>query len=191
MIKLFKIKDLTHEAICLLEASYSRGRPDRFGQSFANVVAANSLVLPHREIITLCKSAWKTKALFLGKMVSQLAIEKKTPTLLISGQPSLTILAVNLLLCRAGIHLEDVIKPAWTENDFARLTRAAGELAHAPLLVAGEMPFMTLKNTVHSAVAKHGTRRLVVDNPPSESFGQWLQISREYGLPVILISQGF
>jgi len=37
-----------------------------------------------------------------------------------------------------------------------------------------------MKKAVRSAVAQHGTRYLVVDNPPPKSFGQWRQISCEY-----------
>lgn len=177
-----------HKAICLLEASYFPERPDRFHPSAASIASPNLLVLQRRELIALCKSPEKTSALLLDNVVTRLALEKRTPTLLVTGKYSLTILAVNLLLWRAGINLEEAVNPAWDENEFARLTMAAGELASAPLLVVRTTPFFTFRNMTHAAVANHGIRWVVMDRAKTESFGQLSKLSCELGVPITITS---
>ena len=114
MIAPCTVKDLMHKAICLLEASYFPERPDRFHPSAASIASPNLLALQRRELITLCKSPEKTSALLLANVVTRLALEKRTPTLLVTGKHSLTVLAVNLLLWRAGINLEEAVNPLGT-----------------------------------------------------------------------------
>ena len=176
-----------HKAICLLEASYIPKRPDRFHPP-ASIAFPNLLALQRRELITLCKSPEKTSALLLANVATRLALEKRTPTLLVTGKHSLTVLAVNLLLWQAGINLEEAISPTWDENEFTRLTVAAGELASAPLLVVRTMPFLTFRNVAHAAVAKHGTRWVVMDRAETESFGQLSKLSCELGVPITITS---
>jgi hypothetical protein len=181
-------KDLTHKAISLLEASYFSESPDCFRPSAASIPYPHLLELQHRELIRLCKSPEKTSALLLANVVTQLALEKRTPTLLVTGKYSLTVLAVNLLLWRAGMNLEEAVNPAWSENTFARLTVAAGELAHAPLLVVRKMPFLTFKNAAHAAVTNHQTRWVVMDSAETESLTQLGKLSCELGVPITITS---
>jgi replicative DNA helicase len=188
MTALHTIKDLMHKAICLLEASYFSERPDRFHPSASSIASPYLLALQRRELITLCKSPEKTSALLLANVVTQLALEKRTPTLLVTGKHSLTILAVNLLLWRAGINLEEAVNPLWDENEFARLTVAAGELASAPLLVTRTMFFLPFKNAAHAAVANHRIRLVVMDRAEIESFGQLSKLSCELGVPITITS---
>lgn len=188
MTALHTIKDLMHKAICLLEASYCPERSDRFHPSASSITSPNLLALQRRELITLCNSPEKTSALLLANVVTRIALEKRTPTLLVTGKHSLTVLAVNLLLWRAGINLEEAINPAWDENEFARLTVAAGELASASLLVVRTMPFLTFRNMAHAAIANHGTRWVVMDRAETESFGQLSKLSCELGVPITITS---
>lgn len=188
MITPFKIKELTLQAIDLLKASYCHKSQNRFNPFAGDLATQNSLLLSQREVISICKSSRKSGALFLANVVNHLSVEKKTPSLLISSQPSLPILVANLLLWRAGIHLESVITPNLTENDFGRLAEAASNLAQAPLLVAGEMSFGAMKHMIRSALAEQKIRCLVVDNFMSESIRQWRQISCEFDLPVTIVS---
>ncbi len=176
------------KAICLLEASYFTDRPDRFHPSAASIASPNLLALQCLELIALCKSPEKTNALFLANVVTWLALEKRTPTLLITDKHSLTVLAVNLLLWRAGINLEEAVNPAWDENEFARLTVAAGELASAPLLAVRTTPILTFWSMAHAAVANHGTRWVVMDRAETESFGQLTKLSCELGVPITITS---
>lgn len=177
-----------HKAICLLEASYFPDRLDRYHPSAASIPSPNLLAFQCLELVTLCKSPEKTNALFLANVVTWLALEKRTPTLLATDKHSLTVLTVNLLLWRAGINLEEAVNPAWNENEFARLTVAAGELASAPLLVMKTTPLLTFRNMAHAAVANHGTRWVVMDRAETESFGQLTKLSSELGVPITITS---
>jgi len=188
MTALHTIKDLMHKAICLLEASYCPERSDRFHPSASSIASPNLLALQRRELITLCNSPEKTSALLLANVVTRIALEKRTPTLLVTGKHSLTVHAVNLLLWRAEINLEEAVNPVWDENEFARLTVAAGELASAPLLAARTMPILTFRNMAHAAVANHGTRWVVTDRAETESFGQLSKLSCELGVPITIAS---
>ena len=172
----------------MLEASYFPKCPDRFHPSAASIASPNLLVLQRRELITLCKSPEKTSALLLANVVTRLALEKRTPTLLVTGKHSLTVLAVNLLLWQAGINLEEAVSPTWDENEFTRLTVAAGELASAPLLVVRVTPFSIFRNMTHAAVANHGIRWVVMDRAETESFGQLSKLSCELGVPITITS---
>jgi len=176
-----------HQAICLLEASYTSKCPERPHSRIA-IAASQSLSLPHRELIRLCKSPDKTSALVLANVVTQLVIEKKSPTLLVTGRHSLAVLAVNLLLWRAGISLVEAIDSVWSEDEFLRLTVAASELASAPLLAVRTMPIFALQNLVHASIADHGTRWVIMDNAQSESFGQLSQLSCKLDVPITIIS---
>ena len=188
MITTFKIKDLTHRAIVWLEEAYFRAHPVCSATSANRVTNLNSLALSQRAIADGRLSPLNSTASLVTNVVNRQTIEQKIPTLLISSQPSLTQLAVNLVLWRAGIQLNAVIDSAWTDSEFARLTVACGEVAQAPLLVACTIPLSVLKKSIGSAVAQLGLRCLVVDNPPYDSLTQWHQISCEFGLPIRLIS---
>jgi hypothetical protein len=188
MITPSTIKDLMRKAICLLEVSYFSERPGRFRPATASIAYPHLLALQRRELITLCKSPEKTRALLLANVVTRLALEKRTPTLLVTGTHSLIVLAVNLLLWRAGINLREAANPVWDEKEFVRLTVAAGELARAPLLVVRAMPFSAFINLAQAAVASHRTRWVVMDRAETESLSQLSRLSRELGVTITITS---
>jgi hypothetical protein len=140
----------------------------------------------HRELIAFCELSEKTGALLLANMVAQLALGRKTPTLLVASRCSPAVFVVNLLLWRAGIDLEEAVNPVWGKNEFARLTVAAGEVASAPLLVVRSSTHATFRNLVHTAVANYGTRWVVIDAAGTESFERLTKISCELGVPITI-----
>jgi hypothetical protein len=182
------IKGLVHEAITFLEASYFVERRGHFHRPLVSPLDSNLFLLPCQELIALCDSQEKTNALLLANVVMRLALVKKIPTLLVSVRHSLVVLTVNLLLCRAGINLEEAINPDWDEYDFARLTVASAELAAAPLVLVRGMPFSMLKNAAHDAVKTCQTRWMIMDLVETGSFGQLSKLSRKLGLQITVAS---
>jgi len=136
----------------------------------------------------LNESAEKTSALLLANVVCRLAIEEKTKTLLITGQPSLTVLALNLLLYRAKIDLDKITSSKWYKSELDRLGVATRELVCAPLWVRGQMPTPNYITGVDSVMDTDNSRCLVLDNPPPDSIWQWQQLSREFGIPITIVS---
>lgn len=182
------IKHLIRGAISFLETSYCPQRPESIQRATINIFYPELFTLCQRELIALCESRDKTRMLLLANLVEQVVVEKRIPTLLVLGESSPAVFAVNLLLWRAGIKLEEAINPVWGESAFSRLTVAAGELANAPLLVMRKMPMLSFRNMAHAVVANQGTRWLVMDSAETESFGRLSKISCELGVPITITS---
>ena len=187
-MKILTSKMLVMQALDMLAVSIYPVPPDRFGLSAAKTVPLNLLAIQQREIMQLSQSTGRIRAILLANVVCRLAIERKTKTLLITGQHSMTALAVNLLLYRANIDLEKIANPNWYQSEMKRLSIAAGELARAPLFVVGQMLTPAYSDVVSSIVINNGTRCLVVENPPPKSIWNWQQLSCEFGVPITIIS---
>jgi len=179
---------LVMQALDMLAVSIYPAPPDRFGLSAAKTVPLNLLAIQQREIIQLSQSAERTRAILLANVVCRLAIDQKTKTLLITGQHSMTALAINLLLYRAKIDLEKITNPNWYPSEMKRLSVASGELARAPLFVVGQMLTPANSNVVSSMVKNNITRCLVVENPPPKTIRNLQQFSFEFDVPITIIS---
>jgi len=147
------------------------------------------LLLVREELIAMCNSPQKVGASLLANVVIRIALEKKVPTLLVARGHSLILLAVNLLLCRAGISLDKAINPNWDEHDFARLTIASAELAGAPLLLLMYRNMAQLQSEARAAMETLQTRLIVMDRAEPDSFDQLSKLSNELGLPITVASQ--
>jgi hypothetical protein len=181
------IKDLTLQAISLLEMSYLSSRPDASRSSAPSTQSSEALAVQHRELITLYKSPEVTGALVLANLVTQLALERKIPTLLVTARCSPVIFVFNLLLWRAGIGLEEAINPAWSKNEFARLAVAAREVASTPLRVMSSATFAAFRRMILPAPANRRTCWVITD-AGTDSFRQLEKINCEPGLSITIIS---
>ena len=188
MLKTHTSKELVMRALEMLAESIYPAPPDRIRSSTANSVPLNLLAFEQRAVMKLSQSEARASALLLANVVCRLAIEQKTSTLLITGQPSLTVLAVNLLLCRAKIDLDKVASSKWYQSEMDRLHVASGDLARAPLLVVGRMPAPKYMAEVNPVMSTNGSRCVVLDSPPRQTIWQWQQLSREFGVPITIIS---
>jgi hypothetical protein len=181
------IKDLTLQALNLLEMSYLSSGPDASRSSAPRTSSSEALAVQHRELITLCESPEVTGALVLANAVTKLALERRIPTLLVTARYSPVILVLTLLLWRAGIRLEDAVNPVWSKNEFARLTVAAREVAGAPLLVMSSASFLTSRRIALTVAADYRRCRIVID-AGAEPVGRLATISRAFGVPITIVS---
>ena len=181
------IKDLTLQAVNLLEISYLSSRPDASRSSTPTTTSSEGLALQHLEFITFCKSPKVTNALALANLVSWFALERKMPTLLVTTTCSPVLFAFNLLLWRAGIHPREVPTLHWTHTHFARLTTAAGEVAKAPLLVMSSTTLAISWRAVLTLAGNNRNRRVITD-AGTETIPQLKKLSCTFGLPITVVS---
>lgn len=189
MPHLVKIKDLTHEAINLLEVSYCCAQSAHYnGASRVMRTFPAPFEIQFREIQRLCNSREKALAQIVANVTSQLAIVRAIPTVVVTARTSPLICVVNLLLWRAEIELAEVLSPNWGEREFINLTSAAGSLASAPLLIASVANSFELRSTACAAVTQFGVRHVVLDYSPSEAVSTLKKISRELDVPVTVLA---
>jgi hypothetical protein len=188
MVGFCTIKDLTHQAINLLEVAYCGRRLDKSRLSLVATDSPISLVAQHHELMTFCASREKVTALLLANLVAQLALKKSVSTLLVTATWSPAVFVVNLMLWRAGSDVEEVINPVWSETEFARLTVAAGEIARAPLLVAKSASRQTFGKTQFASMHRIGIRYLVLDRDAVESPLELSKLSSEFGVSIIAMT---
>ena len=140
-----------------------------------------------RELNALSQSPSQTTLLLLANTVTNLVLHRKTPTLLVTGNHSLPVMVVNLLLCRAGISLEQAVNPPWTEDQFTRLGAACRDVAGAPLIVVPSLPPAAFKNTL-IAVASTYRRTWVVMDTATQPLACLKEISSQFRVPITIIS---
>ena len=186
MIKPSTIKDLTRKAISLLEAAYFPQGVDPRRPSLPGLPPAALLAAQLRQLTALSKSPDRTSALVLANTVTHLALERKTPTLLVTAKYSPPIFVVNLLLWRAGISLEEVVSPAWNENQFARLAVASREIANAPLLVVRSLPLACFRKMILAAAASFRMIWVITDDG-TQSLADLKETSRQLGVPITIV----
>jgi len=182
-------RDLCEQAINLLETSWSLMSYTCVSTTRPTEGCQTAYELHRREIVALCESPRKKHALCLANMISHIAIEGNTPCLIVTSNYTPTILAVNLLLWRAGINLEDAVAPVWGQDAFVRLIVASGVLAKAPLHMAGAMAFLKLQTTVRHAVTNLGTQCLVLDDSASMSIEQLLKLRAELPMAIQFLGE--
>lgn len=189
MPQLDKIKDLTHEAINLLEVSYCCAQPARYNPASRVMRTFPAPFEIHfREIQRLCNSREKALAQILANVTTQLAIIRTIPIVVVTTRTSPLVCVVNLLLWRAEIELAEVLSPNWGEREFINLTFAAGSLASAPLLIASVANSFELRSTACAAVTQCGVRHVVLDYSPSEAVSTLKRISGELDVPVTVLA---
>ena len=189
MPQLDKIKDLTHKAINLLEVSYCCAQPARYNPASRVMrIFPAPFEIQLREIQRLCNSREKALAQILANVITQLAIMRAIPTVVVTTRTSPIVCVVNLLLWRAEIELAEVLSPNWGEREFINLTSAAGSLASAPLLIASVANSFELRSTACAAVTQFGVRHVVLDYSPLEAVSTLKKISRELDVPVTVLA---
>lgn len=188
MSPLRTIKELTHEAIDLLEASLHQTAVEASSERFPSPLA-----LPDRseiligEIRNLCSAQNKVRTLILANITTHLAVRNAVPTLLVATRVSPGVCAVNLLLWLASIGLAEAMSPKWSESEFSRLASAAGALASAPLLIAHPTNLNELRRVACSAAARFGIRQVVMDHSPHAALGTLTNFSREFGMGITVV----
>ncbi len=189
MPHLVKIKDLTHEAINLLEVSYCCAQSAHYNPASRVMRTFPApFEIQFREIRRLCNSREKALAQIVANVASQLAIVRAIPTVVVTARTSPLVCVVNLLLWRAEIELAEVLSPNWGEREFINLTSAAGSLASAPLLIASVANSFELRSTACVAVTQLGVRHVVLDYFPSEAVSTLKKISGELDVPVTVLA---
>lgn len=185
------IKDLTRQAIYLLEASYFSQRMNHSRSCTTDVTFSASVAAQLRELAMLCKSHENMGLLVTANTVTQLALERKTPTLLITAKCSPPVFVVSLLLWRAGLTFESAARPAWSEAEFARLAVAAGDVARSRLIVVTAVPFANVRKTILAAIANDRTRWVVLDTVGTITLVQLARISCELRVQITVISSSY
>lgn len=192
MLPLRTIKELTHEAIDLMEASFHQT-----GHQASRSQLRACLGLPTRyeiqigEIKRLCTVENKTRAMLLANITTHLAVSNAESTLLVTTRSSPCVCAVSLLFWLAGIGLEEALDPKWGEEEFGRLTYAACALASARLFIALPTNSDELRCAVKRSVELRGIRRVVVDNPPYTALSTFADISRELDVGITVVGDSF
>ena len=68
-----------------------------------------------------------------ARLVWQLSVQRKIPLVWLVQSNTVANLVFNLLCFHAKLSVENVVEGNWREEDFGRMTWAAGSLAGAPL----------------------------------------------------------
>ena len=181
------IKDLTRQAITLLETCYLSSHSGVPRWCSPGSPLPGALAQHHLELVAFCKSPEVADALALANLATELALVRKMPTLLVVTRYSPVLFAFNLLLWRAGIQPWDVFDLCWTKAVFARLTAAAGEIAGAPLMVVGS-PIVNISwRMLLGLPGKHRNRRIITDAGP-DAIPHLQKISCAFGVPITVVS---
>jgi hypothetical protein len=181
------IRELTIQAINLLELAYVYSSRGAARLAPPRATPPEALVLQHLEAVAFCTSSEVTNAVVLANLATELALVRKVPTLLVTTKYSPVLFAFNLLLWRAGIHPRDIFDLCWTNSVFARLTAAAGSIAGARLIVVGSPAVNISWRTLLSLPGKHRNRRIITDAGP-DAIPHLQKISCAFGVPITTVS---
>lgn len=102
----------------------------------------------------------------LGLNIAEhVAVDNKIPVGVFSLEMDSTSLMVRMVCGRARVNVHSMRKGFLTENDFPKLTNAAGQLQPAPLYIddTSGLSILQVRSRARQMVAQHGVKLFVVD----------------------------
>ena len=141
-------------------------------------------------------------------IAENVALDSKLPVAVFSMEMTYEQLTRRLLCSRAPLNIKRVRDGFLREMDFSRITKAAGELATAPIYVDDKAGLTTFEFRARArrAVLKHGVKLIVIDyvqlmkstsrraqadrqQEISEISSAIRETAKELGIPMVVVAQ--
>jgi len=159
------IKDLVHRAINTIEDFHQRqGLLTGVGTGFVDLDRLTS-GLHAGEMIVIAARPSMGKTSLAMNIAEHVAIDLKLPVGVFSLEMTADSLVLRMLCSRSRVNLRKMTSGFLVEQDFPKLTAAAGKLANAPLFIddTGALSILQLRAKARRMWQQHGIKLFVVD----------------------------
>ena len=199
------IKDVIHDTIEKIEGLFNnKSHITGISTGFKGFDRKTS-GLHGGELIIIAGRPSMGKSSFAANIAEHVAVDQKVPVLFFSAEMSKESITQRFLCTRAKVDAQKVRTGFFPQEEWPRLTMAAGELAEAPLYIDDSSSTLyAIRAKARRMRAKHGVELIIIDYLQLLSKGGRVEsrqyeiseisrslkmLSSELGIPIIALSQ--
>jgi replicative DNA helicase len=159
------IKDLVHKAIAKIEEYHNnKGMLSGLSTGFPDLDKMTT-GLHGGEMVVIAARPSMGKTSLAMNIAEAVAIDQKLPVGVFSLEMKAEALVLRMLCSRSKVNLRKMQDGFFTERDFPKLTRAAGNLAGAPLFLddTSALSILQLRAKARRMWQQHGIKLFVID----------------------------
>jgi len=159
------IKQLVNQAITTIEQFHARqGQLSGIATGFIDLDKMTSGLHPGEMIVIAARPSLGKTSLAMN-VAEHAAIDQKLPVGVFSLEMTAESLVLRMLCSRARVNLRNIRDGFLAEQDFVKLTTAAGTLSRAPLFIddTSGLSILQLRAKARRLQQQHGIKLFVVD----------------------------
>jgi replicative DNA helicase len=159
------IKQLVNQAITTIEQFHARqGQLSGIGTGFIDLDKMTSGLHPGEMVVIAARPSLGKTSLAMN-VAEHAAIDQKLPVGVFSLEMTAESLILRMLCSRARVNLRNIRDGFLAEQDFVKLTTAAGTLSRAPLFIddTSGLSILQLRAKARRLQQQHGIKLFVVD----------------------------
>src|SRR6266446_4446703 len=160
-----KIKDLVKKAISTIEDYHQRqGMLTGVGTGFVDLDKMTSGLHPGEMIVVAARPSMGKTSLAMN-IAEYVAIEQRLPVGVFSLEMTAEALVLRMLCSRPRVNLRNITSGFLANQDFPKLTGAAGKLANAPSFIddSAGLSILQLRAKARRMAQQYGIKLFVVD----------------------------